>query len=178
MVTFRFVGGNQMVTPLPCGMARDSSAKIEALIGVALEAFGRAGLDGTRVDAIARSAGMNKRLLYHYVGDKTELFDAASRAAVARLLAGEPTRGDGAAWRMLCQASAAGRCPDLGELAGRLAGEPPAVLGRRLLAALLPEIAAVLSGTVGSAQEASAASAPKPRIKLRPQLGMPSGSGR
>jgi len=157
-------------------MAQDARDKAAVLIEAALEAFARAGLEGTRVDAIARAAGMNKRLLYHYVGDKKALFDAAALAAVDRLLAAAPG-DDPVAWRVLCHASAAGRCPDLTALAARLAGATPSVLGRQLLAVLLPELAGALPE---AAPAAVAPALPKPRIKLRPDLTparLPGGTG-
>jgi len=172
-------------------MARASREKVDGLIGVALEAFARSGLEGARVDAIASAAGMNKRLLYHYVGDKTALFDAAARAAVDRLLTTDNPGNDVPAWRVLCHASAAGRCPDLSTLVERLRAGSPAI-AMQMLAGLLPEIAAALPQTLppetrdhddgpksgaggpGSARSI-AGDRPKPRIKLRPGLS-PGGS--
>ncbi|HEY5646605.1 MAG TPA: helix-turn-helix domain-containing protein [Pseudomonadales bacterium] len=160
-------------------MDQDFSAKVDAVVDAALEAFAVHGLQGARVDAIARSAGMNKRLLYHYVGDKTALFDAAARAALDRLTAVQPAGDDIAAWRVLCHASAAGRCPDLAPLVERLAGQSAAALGLRLLAGLLPEIAAAFPDRDQAEPAGRSVSAPpllvaapgrKPRIKLRPNL--------
>ncbi|MGE0625906.1 MAG: TetR/AcrR family transcriptional regulator [Pseudomonadales bacterium] len=167
-------------------MTRDSRSadnpdKVTALVDAALEAFAGAGLEGTRVDAIARAAGMNKRLLYHYVGDKAALFDAAANAAVARLLATRPPGNDPLAWRVLSYASAAGRCPDLTALLAGLSGLTAAELCQRLLAGLLPELGAVAvrESVQGSGDAAaspptgsvpSPAAQPKPRIKLRPNL--------
>lgn len=161
-------------------MDQDYSAKVDAVVDAALEAFAIHGLQGARVDAIARSAGMNKRLLYHYVGDKTALFDAAARAALDRLMKLLPAGDDVAAWRVLCHASAAGRCPDLAPLVERLADQSAAALGLRLLAGLLPEIAAAfpdrdLAGPAGQSPvsvppQLAAAPGRKPRIKLRPNL--------
>ena len=62
------------------------SLKIAELLAAALPEFARAGLEGARVDAIASAARMNKRLLYHYVGDKAALFDAALDLAYDRIL--------------------------------------------------------------------------------------------
>jgi AcrR family transcriptional regulator len=148
-------------------MAQDTRDKAADLVDAALEVFARAGLEGARVDAIAQAARMNKRLLYHYVGDKTALFDAAALAAVGRLLAAATPGDDPVAWRVLCHASAVGRCPDLTALAARLAGTNASVLGRQLLAGLLPELAGALPEP---APAHVAPGLPKPRIKLRPDL--------
>ena len=40
----------------------------------AKKAFARKGLGGARVDEIALSANANKRMIYHYFGDKENLF--------------------------------------------------------------------------------------------------------
>lgn len=45
--------------------------------------FARAGLGGARVDRIAEVAGVNKRMLYYYFGNKDELFRAVLEAAYA-----------------------------------------------------------------------------------------------
>jgi AcrR family transcriptional regulator len=43
---------------------------------------GNHGFAGARVDAIARRAGINKRMLYHYFGDKEALFRAVLRKKI------------------------------------------------------------------------------------------------
>jgi AcrR family transcriptional regulator len=58
----------------------------------------RYGEAGARVDRIANAAELNKRLIYHYFGDKTGLADAVYGAALETLLAakaaiGRTTRG-------------------------------------------------------------------------------------
>ncbi|MGD8830818.1 MAG: helix-turn-helix domain-containing protein [Pseudomonadales bacterium] len=155
-------------------MDAGSEDKVRALLAAALEAFARDGLAGTRVDAIARGAGMNKRLLYHYVGDKQALFDAAVALAVHRLAASPAARaGDAAAWRVLCHAAAAGRCPDLGRLASRISSVEET--GQALLNCLLPALAEAI-GVVNGERPPDG---PKPRVKLRPSLSRaPAGSGR
>jgi TetR/AcrR family transcriptional regulator len=50
---------------------RQSQARI---LEAALKEFAAKGLDGARVDSIARRARINKRMLYHYFGDKEGLF--------------------------------------------------------------------------------------------------------
>lgn len=44
------------------------------ILVAAREEFVAHGLDGARVDRIAERAGANKRLIYHYVGNKEELY--------------------------------------------------------------------------------------------------------
>lgn len=46
------------------------------LLKAAREAFSEAGLKGARIDDIARRAGVNKQLVYHYFGSKDGLYTA------------------------------------------------------------------------------------------------------
>ena len=46
----------------------------ETLLQAAKEAFAARGLEGARVDDIARRARINKQLVYHYFGDKDALY--------------------------------------------------------------------------------------------------------
>jgi AcrR family transcriptional regulator len=46
----------------------------ERILEAALKEFAAQGFAGARVDAIARRARINKRMLYHYFGDKRGLF--------------------------------------------------------------------------------------------------------
>lgn len=61
----------------------------EDLRGVILEAatreFSAKGFDGARMDAIAREAGVNINLVYHYFGKKEALFIAVMEAAYIRI---------------------------------------------------------------------------------------------
>lgn len=51
------------------------SAETEARIfAAAAEEFAAHGFEGARVDSIARRAGVNKALLYYYIGDKNTLY--------------------------------------------------------------------------------------------------------
>jgi TetR/AcrR family transcriptional regulator len=69
----------------------------ERILSAALKEFAAHGFAGARVDAIARRAVINKRMLYHYFGDKEDLFKAvlrrkiAERNAWAEASSGEPT---------------------------------------------------------------------------------------
>lgn len=48
-----------------------------AILEAAVAEFAAHGLGGARIDAIAARAGVNKRMLYHYFGNKEALFTAA-----------------------------------------------------------------------------------------------------
>ena len=52
------------------------------ILSAALKEFAAHGFAGARVDAIARRAAINKRMLYHYFGDKEELFRAVLRVKI------------------------------------------------------------------------------------------------
>lgn len=57
-------------------MRADNALKREQILDAAAETFASQGFAGARVDGIAAAAGLNKRLLYHYVGAKAALFEA------------------------------------------------------------------------------------------------------
>ena len=59
----------------------------ERILAAALHEFAARGYAGARVDVIARRAPVNKRMLYHYFGDKGGLFRAVLRHTIARRLA-------------------------------------------------------------------------------------------
>jgi TetR/AcrR family transcriptional regulator len=77
--------------------ARDPGRTRERILSAALKEFAAHGFAGARVDAIARRAAINKRMLYHYFEDKEGLFRAvlrrkiAERNAWAEASSGEPT---------------------------------------------------------------------------------------
>ena len=166
---------------------QNKQTKVDRLLAAALPEFAIAGLDGARVDAIAAAAGMNKRLLYHYVGDKKALFEAALDLAYERILA-TPDGVHGDEWRLICHGCAAGRTGRLLELEALSQQRVAALaLGLRLLAGLLPELADRLLGNqqgddagrrqaLGLALRSLPGSTAKPRLKLRPDL-RPSDSG-
>jgi AcrR family transcriptional regulator len=66
------------------------------ILSAALKEFAANGFAGARVDVIARRAAINKRMLYHYFGDKEGLFRAVlrrkitERQAWAEGLSGDP----------------------------------------------------------------------------------------
>ena len=56
-----------------------------AILHAAAQEFAEHGIAGARTDAIARSAGVNKALLYYYFKDKETLYGAVMDAAFAGL---------------------------------------------------------------------------------------------
>jgi TetR/AcrR family transcriptional regulator len=55
----------------------------ERILSAALKEFAAKGFSGARVDVIARRASINKRMLYHYFGNKEKLFRAVLRQKIA-----------------------------------------------------------------------------------------------
>src|SRR5947209_2478809 len=66
------------------GAARDPRRTQEQILAAALKEFSAMGFSGARVDAIARRAAINKRMLYHYFGDKEGLFREVLRQKMAQ----------------------------------------------------------------------------------------------
>jgi AcrR family transcriptional regulator len=62
--------------PLPRRTGNTKRDTISRLLEVAKIEFTQKGLDGARIDEIARLAGITKQLIYHYYGTKEELFTA------------------------------------------------------------------------------------------------------
>ena len=174
-------------------MKRDPEARKAQILTAAANVFAREGYGGGRVDAIAEQALVNKRMLYHYFGDKAGLFDAviADQLPVLcsfirgeasqevrpqqlerlwRLLAWDALRPSPAASVQSLRASLAEVQPS--------ASEREAVLLRlaySVLQQLLPVIAGHLGGTAGEPGEQPKAletvsQAPKPRVKLAPAI--------
>jgi TetR/AcrR family transcriptional regulator len=68
-------------TPPRKPVKRTAALSKEKIIKAAITEFALKGLDGARVDEVARRSGVNKTLLYQYVGNKDHLFTAALEAA-------------------------------------------------------------------------------------------------
>ncbi|MBI3849885.1 MAG: TetR/AcrR family transcriptional regulator [Verrucomicrobia bacterium] len=66
------------------GTARDPARTQERILVAALHEFAARGFAGARVDCIARRARINKRMLYHYFGDKDGLFREVLRRKIAQ----------------------------------------------------------------------------------------------
>lgn len=64
-------------------VVRDPARTRERILGAALKEFAARGFAGARVDRIAQRARVNKRMLYHYFGNKEDLFRAILRLKVA-----------------------------------------------------------------------------------------------
>jgi TetR/AcrR family transcriptional regulator len=60
---------------------RDPAGTRERILQAAIGEFSHKGLDGARVDEIAQRSRANKRLIYHYFGNKEELFLAVLERA-------------------------------------------------------------------------------------------------
>jgi TetR/AcrR family transcriptional regulator len=77
-------------------LSRNPERSRERILSAALKEFAAKGFAGARVDVIARRANINKRMLYHYFGNKEDLFRAvlrrkiAERQAWAETSSGEP----------------------------------------------------------------------------------------
>ena len=67
----------------PAVNSRNPERTAARILSAALAEFAAAGFAGARVDAIARRAGTNKRMLYHYFGDKDGLFRAVLRKKIS-----------------------------------------------------------------------------------------------
>src|SRR5438552_16828515 len=65
------------------GAVRDPRRTQEQILAAALKEFSARGFAGARVDAIARRAAINKRMLYHYFGNKEGMFRAVLRRKIA-----------------------------------------------------------------------------------------------
>ncbi|MES1265989.1 MAG: TetR/AcrR family transcriptional regulator [Variovorax sp.] len=69
--------------PLPEVRTRDADRTQQLILRAAMDEFSHAGLGGARVDSIAERAGINKRLIYYYFGNKDGLFLAALETTYA-----------------------------------------------------------------------------------------------
>jgi TetR/AcrR family transcriptional regulator len=67
----------------PATASRDPDRTRRRILAAALAEFSHKGFAGARVDAIARRAKGNKRMLYHYFGNKEALFSAVLRHKMA-----------------------------------------------------------------------------------------------
>jgi len=80
----------QEATPKPPrAITRDPERTRGAILAAATQEFTGSGLTGARVDAIARRARVNKRMIYHYFGDKDGLYLAVLEATYQSIRAAE-----------------------------------------------------------------------------------------
>ena len=68
---------------------RDPERTRRTLLDAAIREFTEKGYGGARVDNIAKRAGLNKRLLYHYFGDKDALYLAVLESAYISIRSAE-----------------------------------------------------------------------------------------
>jgi TetR/AcrR family transcriptional regulator len=71
------------------GARRDPGATRANILAAAWHEFANKGFAGARVDAIAERSRANKRMIYHYYGDKERLFVAVLEAAYDRVRSAE-----------------------------------------------------------------------------------------
>lgn len=76
-MTVRFRAVEKMAKKKIGNGKRDPDRTREAILMAAQDEFAAKGLSGGRVDAIARRARANKRMIYHYFGSKDGLYLAA-----------------------------------------------------------------------------------------------------
>jgi AcrR family transcriptional regulator len=69
--------------------SRDPERTRAVILAAATGEFTAKGLNGARVDHIARRAGVNKRMIYHYFGDKAGLYLAVLESTYAAIRAAE-----------------------------------------------------------------------------------------
>src|SRR5437588_11215448 len=83
-----FLNALAMRTTLPHLSAvparRDPARTRERILNAAFKHFAAKGFAGARVDAIARSASINKRMLYRYFGNLEALFREVLRRNLAQ----------------------------------------------------------------------------------------------
>ena len=60
---------------------RDPERTSAAVLAAAVKEFAEKGYGGARIDSIARRAGANKRMIYHYFGGKEDLYLAVLESA-------------------------------------------------------------------------------------------------
>lgn len=70
-------------------VTRDPGRTRAAILNAATQEFAAKGLTGARVDAIAKRARVNKRMIYHYFGDKDGLYLAVLEATYQAIRAAE-----------------------------------------------------------------------------------------
>ena len=71
------------------GNRRNPQQTKRAILKAAIKEFSTKGLEGARVDEIADRARVNKRMLYHYFGNKEELFKAVLEAVYSEIRSDE-----------------------------------------------------------------------------------------
>ena len=68
---------------------RDPERTSASILAAAVKEFTEKGYSGARIDSIAARAGANKRMIYHYFGDKEALYLAVLEGAYAGIRSAE-----------------------------------------------------------------------------------------
>jgi AcrR family transcriptional regulator len=71
------------------GNTRDQEYTSAAILSASMQEFTEKGYEGARIDNIADRAGVNKRMLYHYFGNKQALYVAVLESSYASIRAAE-----------------------------------------------------------------------------------------
>jgi AcrR family transcriptional regulator len=97
------------VKPNGAVVGRNPKRTRERILSAALQEFAANGFAGARVDEIARRAAINKRMLYHYFGNKEHLFrevlrrKITERQASAEGLSGDPAESLPFRFKLSCK---------------------------------------------------------------------------
>ena len=75
--------------PARSASTRDPEGTKAAILQASLKEFTEKGFGGARIDAIAKRANINKRMLYHYFGGKEALYVAVLELSYAQIRAAE-----------------------------------------------------------------------------------------
>jgi AcrR family transcriptional regulator len=75
--------------PARSASTRDPEGTKAAILRASLKEFTEKGFGGARIDAIAKHANINKRMLYHYFGGKEALYLAVLEFSYAQIRAAE-----------------------------------------------------------------------------------------
>jgi AcrR family transcriptional regulator len=75
--------------PARAPLKRDAERTSAAILDAATQEFMEKGFGGARIDAIAARAKINKRMLYHYFGDKEALYVAVLESAYVAIRTAE-----------------------------------------------------------------------------------------
>src|SRR5882724_10730583 len=81
----RMVAVQEAIGAARRAVTRDPERTRAAILNAATQEFTAKGLTGARVDAIAKRARVNKRMIYHYFGDKDGLYLAVLEATYAAI---------------------------------------------------------------------------------------------
>jgi AcrR family transcriptional regulator len=68
---------------------RDPEQTRAAILEAAVHEFTQKGYGGARINEIARRSGANKRMIYHYFGDKEAIYLAALESVYASIRSAE-----------------------------------------------------------------------------------------